>query len=162
MPPPSFIATVVLAAVVLVLAIARIRSQRRLSKAAKIYKRSQHKLNTSLDDLSEAVHNFEDSNSVLVSEVSLLVSKLEQRSASSDEHNATPPFGLGCPNCGHPAYLTYQGNLNPIDSHASLLAGTRTGHLHASMLAVRWEYDEDHGSGNWEMERAAEYESTVA
>ena len=35
MPLPSFIATVVLAAVVLVLAIARIRSQRRLSNAAK-------------------------------------------------------------------------------------------------------------------------------
>ena len=35
MPPPSFIATVVLAAVVLVLAIARIRSQRKLSNAAK-------------------------------------------------------------------------------------------------------------------------------
>ena len=35
MPPPSFIATVVLAAVVLVLAIARVRAQRKLSNAAK-------------------------------------------------------------------------------------------------------------------------------
>lgn len=57
MPPPSFIATVVLAAVVLVLAIARIRSQRKLSNTAKTYQQSQRRLNRTLDNLSDAVRN---------------------------------------------------------------------------------------------------------
>ena len=57
MPPPSFIATVVLAAVLLVLAIARIRSQRKLSNAAKTYQQSQRRLNRTLDNLSDAIRS---------------------------------------------------------------------------------------------------------
>ena len=155
MPPPSFIATVVLAAVVLALAIARIRSQRRLSKTAKTYQRSQQKLNTSLDALSDAVSDFEDSNATLVSEASQLVSKLGRREASADERYAESRFGLGCPNCDHSAYSAYQDSLNPADSHVPLSV------LRRSTLPTRWESVKDHESVEWGYV-SAEYESAAA
>ena len=107
MPPPSFIATVVLAAVVLVLAIARIRSQRKISNAAKTYQQSQRKLNRTLDDLSDAVRNSAGSNSSLATEASTLAAKSARPESTADAPHRTPqPHSAGkCPYCGHSAQL---------------------------------------------------------
>ena len=107
MPPLSFIATVVLAAIVLVLAIARIRSQRKLSNAAKSHQQSQCRLNKALDDLSDAVHDSVDSNASLATGASTLA-------AGSDSHglieieaegHGAPRIAGKCPHCGHSAQL---------------------------------------------------------
>ena len=94
MPPPSFIATVVLAAVVLALAIARIRAQRKLSNAAKTCQQSQRRLNRTLDNLSDAVRDSAGSNASLVDEASTLAAE-----------SARPEFAGKCPHCGHSAQL---------------------------------------------------------
>ena len=107
MPPPSFIATVVLAAIVLVLAIARIRSQRKLSNAAKTHRQSQRRLNRTLDDLSDAVRDSTSSNSSLATEASVLAAKPARPESTADApHHAPQPHSAGkCPYCGHSAQL---------------------------------------------------------
>ena len=105
MPPPSFIATVVLAAVVLVLLIARIRSQRKLSNAAKTYQRSQHRLNRTLDNLSDAIRDSAGSNSSLAAEASTLAAESVRPGPSADAPHSTPGFAGKCPHCGHSAQL---------------------------------------------------------
>ena len=107
MPPPSFIATVVLAAVVLILAFARIRSQRKLSNAAKAHQQSQRRLNQTLDNLSDAVRNSTDNKSSLLSEASTLAAKSARPGPPTDAPHSGPqhhPAGK-CPHCGHSAQL---------------------------------------------------------
>ena len=101
MPPPSFIATVALAVVVLVLAIARIRSQRKLSNAAKTHQQSQRRLNRTLDNLSEAVRESAGSDSSLVAEASTLAAKPAPPGLAADSPHAAGK----CPHCGHSAQL---------------------------------------------------------
>lgn len=107
MPPPSFIATIVLAAVVLVLLVARIRSQRKLSNAAKTYQRSQHRLNRTLDNLSDAIRDSAGSNSSLAAEASTLAAESVRPGPSADAPHSTPwpRFAGKCPHCGHSAQL---------------------------------------------------------
>lgn len=105
MPPPSFIATVVLAAVVLALAIARIRSQRKLSNAAKTCQQSQCRLNRTLDNLSDAVRDSAGSNASLVSEASTLTAESARPGATVDTPHSAPSSAGKCPHCGHSAQL---------------------------------------------------------
>ena len=107
MPPPSLIATIALAAVVLALAIARIRSQRKISNAAKTYQQSQRRLNETLDNLSEAVRDSAAGNSSLAAEASTLVAESPRPGPTADApHRAPQPHSAGkCPHCGHSAQL---------------------------------------------------------
>ena len=109
----GIIVAVALTAAAVVLAIARIRSQRRLDKACKDFGRSQRRLSENLDTFGGVISEVASANAALVSE-------LEQWAVAKCRVTwplANPPC-LYCGRTSQPAaWHVYERNPAPSDSH---------------------------------------------
>ena len=158
MPAAGFVATIVLAGIVVALAIARLRSQRRLGNSSKNLERSQCKLSKRLDTLSDTLNGVVNGNSVLVSEL--------ERWVAGKGRRTRPLANTGCPYCRRtaPAWSVYRDNPAPVDSHIPWHNLATPAHQHQGdtwRSSFYWEPDAGDEYDEWTARRTGAYELTA-